>query len=84
MRFSLETLRQAFALARGRCECTRDGHAHSSRCDEQLTWNNLGFLGEGGWQAHAWVPLDAGGEDDPENCEVLCWRCEARLAQGDR
>jgi hypothetical protein len=68
--FSEETLREAWRLARGRCECQRDGHGHGERCDRQLVWGRLGFIGEGGWQAHSW-----NGEDDPANCEILCMAC---------
>jgi hypothetical protein len=34
-----------------------------------------GLLGEGGWFARAWTPLDEGGADDAGNAEALCWRC---------
>lgn len=70
MAFSEATLREAWRLARGRCECQRDDHGHASRCNRELVWESRGFLGEGGWQYRAWS-----GEDEPGNCEVLCLEC---------
>ncbi len=72
MAFSEETLRAAWRLAQGRCECQREDHGHAGRCNRRLEWSRLGYMGEGGWQAHSW-----NGEDDPANCEVLCVECYA-------
>ncbi len=72
MLFSEGTLREAWRLARGRCECQREGHGHQGRCNRELRWERLGYLGEGGWQANGW-----GWQDDPDNCEVLCVECYA-------
>ncbi len=70
MQFSERTVREAWRLAQGRCECQREGHGHEGRCNRELRWERQGFLGEGGWQADRWD-----GEDTPENCEVLCMEC---------
>jgi hypothetical protein len=77
MAFSEETLREAWRLAHGRCECQREGHGHGERCNRPLVWARRGYMGEGGWQARAWDR-----DDDPENCEVLCVECYAAAARG--
>jgi hypothetical protein len=33
------------------------------------------LIGPGGWQVRPWTDFDAGGQDEPENCEIVCWRC---------
>ncbi|MFB3816559.1 MAG: hypothetical protein ACE147_02740 [Candidatus Methylomirabilales bacterium] len=78
MAFSEETLREAWRLARGRCECQRTDHGHGERCNRPLVWARLGYVGEGGWQAHAWD-----GEDDVANCEILCPDCYARMHRAE-
>jgi hypothetical protein len=75
MAFSEQTLREAWRLARGRCECQRGDHGHTDRCNRPLVWGRLGYLGEGGWQARAWDEE----ADAVENCEVLCIDCYAAL-----
>ncbi len=70
MQFSERTMREAWRLAQGRCECQREGHGHAGRCNLELRWDRRGFLGEGGWQADRWD-----GDDAPENYEVLCMAC---------
>jgi len=77
MLFSPRTLREAWKLAQGRCECQRDGHGHADRCGEPLSWQYCELIGPGGWQPTLWQPLSEGGKDAPENCEILCWKCAA-------
>ncbi len=69
MAFSDQTVREAWRLAQGRCECQREGHGHTGRCNRELRWERRGFLGEGGWQCRSW------NGEEPENCEVLCMEC---------
>ena len=69
------TLRTAWRLAQGRCECQREGHGHGDRCEERLLWNRRDLIGPGGWRARPWVAVEDGGADAPENCEIVCWRC---------
>ena len=75
MAFSEKTLREAWRMAQGRCECQRAAHGHGERCQERLTWEHSDLIGPGGWQARPWTPFDEGGEDVPENCEIVCWKC---------
>ena len=77
MPFSQNTLREAYYLAKGRCECQREGHGHAERCGEEIVWQRYGLIGVGGWQARPWTPLEEGGGDDVENCEIVCWKCAA-------
>ncbi len=75
--FSPATLREAWRLAQGRCECQRLAHGHPSRCDALLAWEHRGLVGVGGWQATPWTAFSEGGRDDVGNCEVVCWKCFA-------
>jgi hypothetical protein len=78
MPLSEETIARAWELARGRCECTRDAHGHDGRCRAALVWERRGLIGEGGWFAREWTPVN-GGEDEPGNCEILCVVCSRAL-----
>ncbi len=75
MRFSRTTILEAWKLALGRCECQREGHGHGERCNRSLVLAHHGKLNAEGWIAVPWKPFEAGGADDPENVEVLCWDC---------
>ena len=77
MFFSNRTLREAWKLARARCECQRDGHGHQDRCGEPLSWEYCELIAPGGWQAGLWRPLNEGGQDSADNCEIICWKCAA-------
>ena len=75
MPFSKKTLREAWRMAQGRCECQRKGHGHRRRCDRRLTWDQYNLIGADGWQARPWTAFDEGGQDAAENCEIVCWAC---------
>jgi hypothetical protein len=84
MPFSKQTLREAWRMVRRHCECQRDGHGHHGRCEEPLKWEYRGLIGPGGWEARPWTPFEEGGADDPENCEIVCWRCLQAEGTGER
>lgn len=81
MRFSQATVQRCWQLAQGRCECQRGDHDHAERCNAVLMETAQGLIGEGGWFAWAWTPLEQGGPDAAENAEALCWRCYQRVVQ---
>ncbi len=70
--FSEETVRRCWELAQGRCECQREGHGHTGRCNKPLGEHHHGILGDNGWLTSPWHPA---GPDAPDNCEALCWEC---------
>jgi hypothetical protein len=78
MAWSEETLRRAWELARGRCECMREKHGHGVRCGRALVWGKHSLIGEEGWEARPWEPA-AG--DGPENVELLCMPCYQRVLE---
>lgn len=84
MDFSAATLHATWQLARGQCECQREGHGHAGRCGLPLVEQAHGCLGEGGWFAFAWRPLARGGRDDSTNAEALCKACYERAAANPR
>jgi len=45
------------------------------RCIQSLAWRDGGKETIAGWEAHHKVPQDKGGEDNLENCEILCIAC---------
>ena len=77
MAFSDDTITQALARARNRCECSRVPHNwHAGRCSaDGFTKGNRGTK----WEAHHKVSLDAHGTDTLANCEVLCLKCHAAI-----
>jgi hypothetical protein len=81
MEFSEPTVRRCWHLARGRCECHREGHGHDGRCNEPLALHLHGLLTPNGWIASPWQALEAGGSDEAENAEALCWRCYERVTR---
>ena len=73
MAFSENVLGQAYTRAGGRCECTREHEGvkaphHGKNCPR-------GFPEVWGWAPYEKIPLDKGGKDTVENCEVLCKEC---------
>jgi hypothetical protein len=76
--FSEEVVKKAFARANARCQCEREGHAHSSfTCFKQIKWKNKGST----WEAHYMVSPEEGGKSTVENCEILCWDCYTKTLQ---
>ena len=67
MPFSESVKSQAFARARGWCECKRQGHGHIGRCATTVTRATAQFH-----HVHAQA---LGGHDGLSNCEVLCRPC---------
>jgi hypothetical protein len=67
MAFSDAVKTQAFARSRGRCECTRKAHPHTTRCNKSLTRATAQF--------HHVYAEGLGGSDGLANCEVLCLTC---------
>lgn len=73
--FSEETVRKAWDLAGGKCQCTRESHNHFGRCNKSLVWENRGREGIGAWEANHINRQESGGGDELSNCEILCWSC---------
>ena len=57
----------ALQRARGRCECTRSGHAHEGRCPVRVTLATARFMHLALTTRH--------GHDAVTNCEVICAVC---------
>lgn len=74
MSFSDDVVKKAFSRADGKCECKRSRHNHPyGRCGKELVWDNRGRnSGRGAWEAHH---INANGDDNLSNCEILCWDC---------
>jgi len=81
--FPEEVVKQAFSRANARCQCEREGHAHSTfTCFKQIEWKNRGNGKErSGWEAHYIVSPKEGGKPTVENCEILCWDCYTKTLQ---
>lgn len=75
MAFSEDVVFDAWNRAGGRCECTRATHRHFGRCAKELVWFYRGKEVPGGWEAHHKSSVDAGGDDNLRNCEILCHAC---------
>ena len=83
MPFSEKVQEERYQFAQGRCECSRVGCAkgHLGRCTEQLLPSGgpnqevRRLLGAVDWDAHHVVPEHDGGEDNLQNCQVLCVPC---------
>lgn len=73
MAFSQETLNQAWHRAGGRCECVLEKCGHAGRCNKELDPQNATSGKK--WHAHHIVSQDAGGSDEPSNCQILCVEC---------
>jgi hypothetical protein len=84
--FPEEVLKKAFARANARCQCEREGHAHSTfTCFKQIEWKNRGVKTErSGWEARYMVSPEEGGKPTVENCEILCWDCYTRTTQSQQ
>ena len=81
--FPEEVVKQAFARANARCQCEREGHAHSTfTCFKQIEWKNRENGTErNGWEAQYIVSPEEGGKPTVENCEMLCWDCYTKTWQ---
>ena len=66
-------LREAWLRAEACCECEKQNHAHSGRCNQFLVWTDRGGTGKGGWEVRVLR--------DPRRpaCEVLCAACYAKV-----
>lgn len=73
--FSEETIKKAWDLADGRCQCTRSSHGHLGKCDKLLVWENRRREGAGAWEANHINRVESEGGDELSNCEILCWLC---------
>jgi 5-methylcytosine-specific restriction endonuclease McrA len=78
--FSDGTVKRAWNLAGGKCECRRITHDHPDiHCGRKLIWKNRGREGgRGAWEAHHLTELQNGGSDILSNCEILCWECHLK------
>jgi hypothetical protein len=76
-------LKKAFARANTRCQCEKEGHAHSTfTYFKKIEWKNRGVKKErSGWEAHYLVSPEEGGKPTLENCEILCWDCYTKTLQ---
>jgi hypothetical protein len=72
MAFSHEILLEAWAQAKGRCECQREGHGHDGHCGKALLWTMQGADAGAGWFA---VRRTSWGTDVLANCVILCAAC---------
>ena len=81
--FPEDVVKQAFSRANSRCQCEREGHAHSTfTCFKQIIWEHKGNKVErSGWEAHYIVSPEEGGKLTVENCEILCWDCYTKTVQ---
>lgn len=76
MSFNIETVREAWKRAGGRCECERKNCGHIGKCNKELHWDQRGNdNSQYGWEAHHKVSQAAGGADSVSNCEILCCKC---------
>lgn len=80
MPLSDATVRRAWRLAQGRCECTREGHGHGERCNRALVWEQRWLRVPGGWDAREWERL-GDGPNEAENVEILCTDCYRLLIE---
>jgi hypothetical protein len=78
-----EVVKQAFAKANARCQCEREGYAHSTfACFKQIEWKNGGNgMERSEWEAHYIVSPEEGGKPTVKNCEILCWDCYTKTLQ---
>ena len=79
MPFSEEVVHQAWERAGGRCECMRSSCGHNSRCNASLVRSFRGEEMVDGWEAHHIIAGKKVGVDEVNNCEILCFRCYAKL-----
>jgi hypothetical protein len=74
MSFPESVILEAWTRSYGRCECTKEGHHHSGRCNHGVHWDRRGTDLPGGWEAVRkssrlkTVTL--------ENCEIRCIACQ--------
>jgi len=70
--FSNSDIRAAFYRSDGECECMKNNHKHSGRCNSLNIYNMKGMEIPGGWEAcqiAAEKPLEA------SNCRIICFDC---------
>jgi hypothetical protein len=73
MPFSDEILERSWRRSGGVCECTREKHAHTGGCKQQLDKDQRGNMDSpSGWEAYSMSGLD---KDIASDCEILCSDC---------
>lgn len=74
MPFSESTVKVAWNIVGGKCDCKRPSHNHSGiKCNKPLVWGNRGQHGWGAWEAR---PIDGNPNNDRvSNCAILCDEC---------
>lgn len=70
----------AFRRAQGYCECIRENHVHTAKCDNPLLWRNKGLRSHlgvlfGAWEIRHIISRELGGKNRICNLEVLCSDC---------
>ncbi len=74
MDFSEDTKNRAFLRSGLKCECTSLSCGHIKKCGKALY--------RGNWHASYIKPLNSGGDNSLENCEVICNECYENQARG--
>ena len=65
--FSEDTKNRAFIRSDLKCECTNLSCGHIKKCGKALY--------RGNWHARYKKPLNSGGDNSLENCEIICTAC---------
>ena len=68
-------VREAWLRSEALCECQKEAHGHTGRCNQFLIWVERGETGRGAWEARQ--------RDDPRlsRCEILCAACYAKATR---
>ncbi|MBA7668189.1 hypothetical protein ES703_76298 [subsurface metagenome] len=76
MPFSDYVVKQAWERSGGKCECTRQIHAHAGRCNKRLLELYRGDIDTAsGWEACS----KSGSYTDLSDCEILCFDCQETI-----
>jgi hypothetical protein len=70
--FPANIVKDAFIRSDGECECTRNNHKHSGRCNNLVIYNMKGLDLPGGWEAYH---VDADKPAVINNCQIFCLDC---------
>ena len=63
--FSESVIRAAFYRSDGECECMKNNHKHSGRCNSIIIYNMRGMEFPGGWEVY----------QADSNCRIICIGC---------
>lgn len=70
--FSADVVKAAFIRSDGECECVKNNHNHSGRCNNLITYNMKGMDLPGGWEVYQ---IDSNKPPVVTNCRIICMEC---------